>query len=160
MDFFDFFHARSGDKRRRPPLERAAESICRNLRALGLYARWKCYRPGFCEIVASTSPKMITLPGGAEASGIAILLAAAYDPPTLVFEQINSLRRGLGSAMVGAVVAGLREHPGLLGRLRVNDLSPMGEDGRRWWEHIALRYAELDWLITHEEDMTHLRKAD
>ena len=159
MGFFDFFRARGAGKKQRPPLERAAESICENLRGLGLYVRCKSYGSGFYEIMASTSPKMIVVPDSAEASGIAVLLAAAYDPPTLVFERINALRRGLGSAMVGAVIEGLRDHPGLLSRLRVNDLSPLREDGRSWWEHVAARYAEFDWLITHDEDGTHLRKA-
>jgi hypothetical protein len=142
-----------------PAIEKIADDMCRNLRGLGLYVESKKYGNGFWEIIASSSRKMITLPDGKEASGIALLLAGEYDPPTLVFEQINSLRPGLGSRMVGAAIAGLERRPGVFERLRVNDLSPRLEDGRRWWERIASSHPEFDWHITHDEDLTHFKAA-
>jgi hypothetical protein len=134
-----------------PAMLAIAEAISRNLAALRLCVDSRQYGRSFFEIKASTSPKFITTPEGAEASGIALLLAGGYEPPTLVFEQINSLQRGLGRAMVEAVIAGVKERPGAFGRLRVNDLSPRLQDGRRWWEHVAAAHPEFDWVITHEE---------
>jgi hypothetical protein len=140
-------------------LEKVADEICRNLLGLGLYVEARNYKVAFWEIVASSSRRMITLPGGNEASGIALLLAGKYDPPTLVFEEINSLMPGLGSKMVGAAIAALETHPGVFQRIRVNDLSPRLGDGRRWWEHIASAYPRFDWHITHEENLTHVNMA-
>ena len=134
-----------------PAMRAVAEAIVRNLAALGLFVDLRCYGRSFFEIKASTSPKLITTPDGTEASGIALLLAGAYEPPSLVFEQINSLRRGLGRAMVEAVIAGAKERPEVFRRLRVNDLSPRLRDGRRWWEHVAAAHPEFEWVITHEE---------
>ena len=85
-----------------PAMLAIAEAISRNLAALGLFIDSRPYGRGFFEIKASTSSKLITTPDGTEASGIALLLAGAYEPPSLVIEQINSLQRGLGRAMVGA----------------------------------------------------------
>jgi hypothetical protein len=39
--------------------------------------------------------------------------------------------------------------------VRVNDLSPLQSDGRRWWEHVAADHADFDWRITHDADETH-----
>ncbi len=132
-----------------------AEAISDNLAALGLFVDSRPYGRSFFEIKASTSPKLITTPDGTKASGIALLLAGAYEPPSLVFEQINSLRRGLGRAMVEAVLAGAKARPDAFRRLRVNDLSPRLPDGRRWWEHVAAAHPEFDWFITHEEPFGH-----
>ncbi|MBI5312612.1 MAG: hypothetical protein HZB28_05715 [Methylocystis sp.] len=134
-----------------PAMLAIAETISRNLAALGLFVDSRPYGRGFFEIKASTSSKMITTPDGRVASGIALLLAGAYEPPSVVFEQINSLQRGLGRAMVEAVIAGVEESPGAFRLLRVNDLSPRLQDGRRWWEHVAAAHPEFDWVITHEE---------
>ena len=134
-----------------PAMQAIAEAISRNLAALGLFVDSRPYGRRFFEIKASTSSKLITTPDGTEASGIALLLAGAYEPPSLVFEQINSLQRGLGRAMVEAVIAGVKERPGAFRLLRVNDLSPRLPDGRRWWEHVAAAHPEFDWVITHEE---------
>lgn len=140
-----------------PTIEKIADDICANLRGLGLFVESRKYRNSFWEITASSSRKMITTPDGREASGIALLLAGKYDPPTLVFEEINSLRAGLGRRMVGAVIAGLEERPGVFERLRVNDLSPRLKDGRRWWENVASSHPQFDWRITHDEDLTHFK---
>ena len=134
-----------------PAVRAIAEAISHNLATLGLFVDSRPYGRRFFEIKASTSPKMITTPDGREASGIALLLAGAYEPPSLVFEQINSLQRGLGRAMVEAVIAGVKARPGAFRLLRVNDLSPRLQDGRRWWEHVAAAHPEFDWVITHEE---------
>ncbi|MEF3366492.1 hypothetical protein V3H18_08095 [Methylocystis sp. 9N] len=134
-----------------PAIAEIAGEICRNLAALGLFVESKQYGTSFWEIRASTSPKMITTPDGTEASGVALLLAGKFEPPALVFEQINSLRRGLGREMVEAAIAGLKARPAVFGRVKVNDLSPRMKDGRRWWEHVADAHAEFDWAITHEE---------
>ena len=90
-----------------PAVARAAEAIIERLRALGLHVEAKRYGLHFVEIVASTSPGLITTSGADEASGVALLLAGKYDPPTLVFEEINSLKPGLGRAMVEAALQGL-----------------------------------------------------
>jgi len=139
---------------RDPALADLAEAIYHNLRALGLFVRARHHGLGFCEIVASTSPKLVTTPDGKEASGIALLLASAYDPPTLVFEEINSLQRGLGRKMVAAA---LEPSIGAFPRVRVNDLSPFQTDGLRWWEHVARVHAAFEWVITHDADATHTR---
>ncbi|MGJ0396666.1 MAG: hypothetical protein ACR65U_10635 [Methylocystis sp.] len=140
-----------------PAMRAIAEAISDNLAALGLFVDSRPYGRSFFEIKASTSPKLITTPDGTEASGIALLLAGAYEPPSLVFEQINSLRRGLGRAMVEAVLAGAKARPDAFRRLRVNDLSPRLPDGRRWWEHVAAAHPEFDWVITHEEPFNSAR---
>jgi hypothetical protein len=137
------------------PIGGLAKIIDQRLRAQGLFVQIHAHGNSFYEIFASSSPNMIVLPDSAEASGIAILLAAAYDPPTVVFERINSIMPGLGRCMVVAVLDGLREHPGLFQRLRVNDLSPLQVDGRRWWEHIADMNQDFEWMITHDPDTTH-----
>ncbi|MGD9543236.1 MAG: hypothetical protein AB7F41_05490 [Methylocystis sp.] len=134
-----------------PAIGAIADRIAANLAALGLYVESRRYGRSFCEIKASTSPKLITTPDGTEASGIALLLAGGYEPPSLVFEQINSLRRGLGRAMVEAAIEGAKARPDVFRRLRVNDLSPRLPDGRRWWEHVAAAHPEFEWVITHEE---------
>jgi hypothetical protein len=138
-----------------PAIADIAAAIRRNLRGLGLFVEARPYRTGFVEIRASTSRRMVTTPGDAGASGVALLLAGKFDPPALVFEQINSVAPGLGSRMVGAVMDGARTRPGALAQVKVNDLSPVRKDGRRWWEHIAARHADFDWRITHDPDETH-----
>ncbi|MGA8170605.1 MAG: hypothetical protein WB816_07215 [Methylocystis sp.] len=142
----------SVDEQGERAIDKIADAICRDLRALGLFVEAKKYGPDFCEIVASSSRKMITRPDGKEASGVALLLAGAYDPPTLVFEEINSLKPGLGRQMVGAVLGGLKAHPGVFERIRVDDASPRSGDGRRWWERVAASHTEFEWVITHDED--------
>jgi hypothetical protein len=127
---------------------RAAEAIVGKLRALGLYVEAKRYGPHFAEIVASTSPKLVTTPGNAEASGVALLLAGKYDPPTLVFEEINSLMPGLGRAMVDAVLGGLAEGKSSIRKIRVDDASPRGRDGLSFWRRAAAAHAWLEWEIT------------
>jgi hypothetical protein len=134
-----------------PHLREIAEDVCARLGALSLHVRCTFHGRGFCEIAASSSPKIVTLPGSAQASGVALLLAAAYDPPTLVFEEINSLTPGLGRRMTTAALGALQERPGLFRRIRVDDASPLQRDGRRWWAHVAQAYPEFDWVITHDE---------
>lgn len=140
-------------------LQAIEDAVCRNLRALGLHVRAKRFGRGFSEIVASSSPRLITTPDGSRASGIMLLLAQKYDPPLVVFEEINSLRRGLGRAMVAAALDGVSSRPGVFRHVRVNDLSPFQPDGRRWWENIADLHPSFEWNITHEEDAAHLSKA-
>lgn len=136
-------------------MERIAAAICGNLRALGLFVDCKRYGTSFFEIFASTSKQLITRPDSREASGIALLLAGKYEPPTLVLEEINSLQRGLGRKMVAAVFAGLDAAPGAIPRVRVDDLSPFQADGRRWWAHVADDHADYEWIITHgKNEMT------
>lgn len=149
----------SANEKSDPAIEKIADGVCRNLRGLGLFVESKKYGSGFCEIVASSSRRLITVPDGKEASGIALLLAGKFDPPAVVFEEINSLSPGLGGQMVRAVIAGLEERPGVFRQLRVNDLSPRLKDGRRWWEHIASSHPEFDWKITHDEGRTHIGTA-
>lgn len=156
MGVFDFF---SRARRRRgangdPLIARRAAEIANALHGIGLYVDSKCYGNDFWEIRASSSPRLITTPHS-EASGVALLLAAKFDPPALVFEQINSRRRGLGRQMVAAVMTALRARPGGFARVKVNDLSPVTADGRRWWEHVADAYPDFDWRITHDPDATH-----
>lgn len=152
------FGLRRGGENRDPSLARLAADICGNLRGLDLHVESTAYGSAFHEIRASTDRRMITVPGGEEASGIALLLAGGYEPPALVFEQINSLQPGLGSGMVGAVLDGLQAHPEVIRRVRVNDLSPRMKDGRRWWAHVADAYPAFDWLITNDPDSTHWPK--
>ena len=135
-----------------PALDRAAEAIVANLRALGLFVAAKAYGPHFVEILASTSPKLVTTPGSAEASGVALLLAHSYDPPTLVFEEINSLQPGLGRRMVEAVLQGLAAAPeSPFRKIRVDDASPQGRDGSSFWRRLAAEHAGLAWEITENE---------
>ncbi|WP_148043153.1 hypothetical protein [Methylocystis hirsuta] len=77
-------------------VETIASAIYLNLRRLQLYVTLKSYGPGFWEIFASTSPKMIVKAGNDKASGISLMLTNRYDPPELYIEEINSLRAGLG----------------------------------------------------------------
>ena len=146
---------RGAPEKRNKPVTDVASSVAERLRALDLFVVSQAHGPGFCEIFASSSPRMIVVPDSAEASGVAILLAAAYEPPTVVFERINSITPGLGRRMVAAVLDGLRAHPGVFLHLRVNDLSPFQADGRRWWEHIADGYNDFEWIITDDPDTTH-----
>jgi hypothetical protein len=141
----------SGD----PGLAALAGEITDNLRALGLHVTARAWGARFHEIRASSSPRMVVEPDNPAASGVALLLAGDYAPPTLVFERINSIERGLGRRMVHAALDALRRHPGLLASVRVNDLSPFQSDGRRWWEHIAAANDDFDWRITHDPDGTH-----
>lgn len=138
-----------------PEIQRIGEAITQRLRALDLHVVSRAHGRSFQEIFASSSPHMIVEPDNPAASGIAILLAGAYSPPLVVFERINSIVPGLGRRMVAATLDGLRETPGGFTRLRVNDLSPFQSDGRRWWEHVAAENADFDWIITHDEDVTH-----
>lgn len=155
MGFWDFLLGRARRGTPRPDIAALADDAAANLRALGLFVEARPHGTGFVEIRASTSRKLITTPDSAEASGVALLIAGKYDPPALVFEQINSIERGLGRRMVAAVMAGVRAHPGVLACVKVNDLSPFQPDRRRWWEHVADAYADLDWRITHDPDDAH-----
>jgi hypothetical protein len=143
-----FLRGARAEADREAEIEKLAEAICRNLRGLGLYVTSKRYGASFWEIVASSSQKMITTPEGEQASGIALMLGGEYDPPTLVFEEINSLEAGLGAEMVGAVAAALNERPKLFRRLRVDDSSPRLKDGRSWWERVAAAHSQFEWEIT------------
>lgn len=153
MGLLDMLKRRGAGAGSDPAMEAIAAAVAENLRALGLVVDSKKYGTDFWEIAASTSPKMITTPGSLEASGVALLLAGKFDPPTLVLEEINSLQRGLGRRMVGAVIAGLASRPGVFPRVKVDDLSPFMADGRRWWEHVANEHSDFDWRITHGENL-------
>lgn len=142
-------------RRSEPALDALGACVCANLRGLGLHVDARPHGRRFIEIRASSSVDLVTTPGDASASGVALLLAGGYDPPALVFEQINSRDRGLGRRMVGAVMNGLLAHPGLLTQVKVNDLSPVQADGRRWWAHVAEDYPAFDWGITNDPDSTH-----
>jgi hypothetical protein len=138
-----------------PALAGAAEAIVANLRALGLFVASKAYGPHFVEIVASTSPKLVTTPESAEASGVALLLAQSYDPPTLVFEEINSLQAGLGRRMVEAVLQGLAAPECPFRKVRVDDASPLRGDGLSFWRRVAAAHQWIEWEITeHERERT------
>jgi len=139
------------DLRADPGVTRTAEAIVANLRALGLFVEAKPFGPPFVEIVASTSPKLVTTPGSPLASGVALLLAGAYDPPTLVFEEINSLKPRLGRAMVDAALRGLTGQECPFRKIRVDDASPRGSDGLSFWRRAAAAHAWLDWEITENE---------
>jgi hypothetical protein len=132
-----------------PAIARTAEAIVENLRGLGLYVEAKGYGPHFVEIVASTSPRLVTTPGSVEASGLALLLAGKYDPPTLVFEEINSLTPGLGRAMVEAALQGPAAD-GFFRKIRVDDASPLGRDGLSFWRRAAGVHAWVEWEIMQD----------
>jgi hypothetical protein len=132
-------------------IARTAEAIEKNLRALGLFVEAKPFGRHFVEIVASTSPKRITTPGSPLASGLALLLAGKYDPPTLVFEEINSLNAGLGRRMVEAALHGLAAQGCPFRKIRVDDASPLGRDGLSFWRRAAASHAWLEWEITENE---------
>lgn len=138
-----------------PALDALGTRLCANLRALGLHVSAAPHGRSFIEVRASTSPDFITTPGHESASGIALLLAGKFDPPALVFEQINSKVRGLGRRMADAALQALCAHPGVLTQVKVNDLSPVQPDGRRWWAHVADDYPAFDWRITNDPDSTH-----
>jgi hypothetical protein len=70
----------------------------------------KSYGPGFLEIFASTSPKIIIKAGNEKASGISLMLTNRFDPPEL-YEEINSLRPRMGAQMVGAIINALKCQP-------------------------------------------------
>jgi hypothetical protein len=131
-----------------PAVARTAEAIVVNLRALGLFVEAKRFGPHFIEIVASTSPKLVTTPGSPLASGVALLLAGKFNPPTLVFEEINSLKPGLGRAMVEAALRGLAGRECPFRKVRVDDASPRGRDGLSFWRRAAVAHAWLEWEIT------------
>ena len=135
-----------------------AQQVVSNLSQLSLHVTSQKYGMGFWEIRASSSTKMITVPGNEAASGVALLLAHKYDPPMIVFEQINSIHPGMGRKMVAAILEGVRCYPNIFCHVRVNDLSKYSNDGRRWWEHVACNYSEFKWIITHDEDTTHFNK--
>jgi hypothetical protein len=134
-----------------PAVAHTAETIVKNFRAFGLFVEAKRYGPHFVEIVASTSPKLVTTPGNALASGVALLLAGKYDPPTLVFEEINSLKPGLGRTMVEAALQGLAAPECPFRKIRVDDASPRGHDGLSFWRRLAAAHAWLDWVVTENE---------
>ncbi len=155
MGVFDFFWSWRRRKPVDPAIDAVAHEICANLAALGLHVGSTSQGRRFVEIRGSTSKRLITTPDSKEASGVALLLAGGYDPPAVVFEQINSIEPGLGSRMVGAVLAGARTRPDVFSCVRVNDLSPFQPDGRRWWEHVADAHPQFDWRITHDPDASH-----
>jgi hypothetical protein len=134
-----------------PAVAQTAAAIGENLRSLGLFVEAKPFGPHFVEIVASTSPTLVTTPGSPLASGVALLLADVYDPPTLVFEEINSLKPGLGRAMVEAALRGLAGQECPFRKIRVDDASPRGRDGLSFWRRAAAAHAWLEWEITENE---------
>ena len=139
------------EERADPAAARTVEAVVANLRALGLHVEARSYGPHFVEIFASTSPKLVTTPGSPLASGVALLLAGAYDPPTLVFEEINSLNPGLGRRMVEAALQALAAQECPFRKVRVDDASPLGGDGLSFWRRAAAAHAWLDWEITENE---------
>ena len=129
-------------------VEKTASAIYLNLWKLQLHLTLKSYRPGFWEIFASTSPKMIVKAGNNKASGISLLLTNRYDPPTLYIEEINSLRPGMGAQMVGAIIDALKHQPRAF-QIRLNDRSPKLADELTWWQHIISSHTEFEWVRTY-----------
>ena len=99
-----------------------AQQVVSNLSQLSLHVTSQKYGMGFWEIRASSSTKMITVPGNEAASGVALLLAHKYDPPMIVFEQINSIHPGMGRKMVAAILEGVRCYPNIFCHVRVNEI--------------------------------------
>ena len=125
-------------------VETTASAIYLNLRRLRLHVSLKSYCPGFWEIFASTSPRMVVKAGNDEASGISLMLTNRYDPPTLYIEEINSLRPGLGAQMVNAVLDALQHEPRTF-KIQLNDRSPALKDNRSWWQHVISSHPEFEW---------------
>ncbi|MGJ0532079.1 hypothetical protein [Methylocystis sp.] len=128
-------------------VETTASAIYLNLRRLQLYVTLKSYGPGFWEIFASTSPKMIVKAGNDTASGISLMLTNRFDPPELYIEEINSLRAGMGAQMVGAIFDALQQQPGAF-QIRLNDRSPIVRDDVTWWQRIISTHPEFTWVRT------------
>lgn len=128
-------------------VEATASAIYLNLRRLQLYVTLNSYGPGFWEIFASTSPKMIVKAGNEKASGISLMLTNRYDPPELYIEEINSLRAGMGAQMVGAIIDALKCQPRAF-RIRLNDRSQILRDDFTWWQHIISLHPEFKWVRT------------
>jgi len=138
-----------------PAIAALGETIAANLRALGLVVATTRHGKNFCEIIAATARPPAVRAHHPTVSGVALLLAGGYDPPQLVFAEINSLRRGLGRAMVAAALSALEAHPGVISAVRLNDRSPRGDDGRSWWGHVAADWPQFDWIVTHDDGATH-----
>jgi hypothetical protein len=128
-------------------VEATASAIYLNLRRLQLYVTLNSYGPGFWEIFASTSPKMIVKAGNEKASGISLMLTNRYDPPELYIEEINSLRAGMGGQMVGAIIDALKRQPRAF-QIRLNDRSQILRDDFTWWQHIISLHPEFKWVRT------------
>ncbi len=128
-------------------VETTAGAIYLNLRRLQLYVTLKSYGPGFWEIFASTSPKMIVKAGNDQASSISLMLTNRFDPPELYIEEINSLRPGTGAQMVGAIIDALKHQPRAF-QIRLNDRSPILRDDVTWWQHIISAHPEFAWVRT------------
>lgn len=128
-------------------VEITASAIYLNLRRLQLYVTLKSYGPGFWEIFASTSPKMIVKAGNDTASGISLMLTNRFDPPELYIEEINSLRPGMGAQMVSAIIDALKCQPRAF-QIRLNDRSPIVRDDITWWQHIISAHPEFTWVRT------------
>lgn len=124
-----------------------ASAIYLNLRRLQLYVTLNSYGPGFWEIFASTSPKLIVKAGNEKASGISLMLTNRYDPPELYIEEINSLRAGMGVQMVGAIIDALKCQPRAF-QIRLNDRSQILRDDFTWWQHIISLHPEFKWVRT------------
>ena len=112
-----------------------------------MFVTLKSYGPGFWEIFASTSPKMIVKAGNDKASGISLMLTNRFDPPELYIEEINSLRAGMGAQMVGAIIDALKYQPRAF-QIRLNDRSPILRDDLTWWQHIISAHPEFTWVRT------------
>ena len=125
-------------------VETTASAIYLNLLRLRLHVSLKSYRPGFWEIFASTSPRMVVKAGNDEASGISLMLTNRYDSPTLYIEEINSLRPGLGAQMVDAILDALEHQPRAF-KIQLNDRSPILKDNRTWWQHVISSHPVFEW---------------
>ena len=112
-----------------------------------MFVTLKSYGPGFWEIFASTSSKMIVKAGNDKASGISLMLTNRFDPPELYIEEINSLRVGMGAQMVGAIFDALKRQPRAF-QIRLNDRSPIVRDDVTWWQHIISSHPEFKWVRT------------
>jgi hypothetical protein len=128
-------------------VETTASAIYLNLRRLQPYVTLQSYGPGFWEIIASTSPKMIVKAGNDKVSGISLMLTNRYDPPELYIEEINSLQVGMGAQMVGAIIDALKYQPRAF-QIRLNDRSPIVRDDLTWWQHIISAHPEFTWVRT------------
>jgi hypothetical protein len=128
-------------------VETTASAIFLNLRRLHLFVTLNSYGPGFWEIFASSSPKMIVKAGNDKASGISLMLTNRYEPPELYIEEINSLRAGMGAQMVGAIFDALKHQPRAF-EIRLNDRSPIVSGDVTWWQHIISAHPEFAWVRT------------
>ena len=142
-----------GEEKNDRAIDKIADDICRNLRGLGLYVESKKYGSGFCEIVASSSRRMIHRPrweGGVWNSAATRRQIRSHHARVRGNKLLEGRVRPSGG---GRGFSGLARAPRSFRTTKGQRPVPSIERRSEVvGAHPRIMHSEFDWNITHDED--------